>query len=239
MQDEDNERTLLHERAAAGDDLAQERAAITQAEKTLRVQRAELLRMMAELKKVQEAVRRQHLPELEALRKENAELRQALAEAEAGPAARELHPTSAQELEGLRAERELLRKLLAEKDSLLEELRQRPETPASREPIDTDTLEAELNQHRRQLEEERRKLAEEREQMRLRNQELDEATRELEMDHSRERAELARERTRLERLRDEVKAELERIQRDADVMSRLAPVQRLREQLVDRKSNET
>ena len=73
------------------------------------------------------------------------------------------------------------------------------------------------------------------EQLRFRNQELDEATREMEMEMSRESAELARERTRLDRLRDEVRHELERVQRDGGVRQSLVPVQRLREEMTQRK----
>ena len=67
--------------------------------------------------------------------------------------------------------------------------------------------------------------------MRSRNDELDEATREMELEMSRERAELARERQRLERLREEARLELERVQREAGVRDRLAPVQKLREEM--------
>jgi hypothetical protein len=56
----------------------------------------------------------------------------------------------------------------------------------------------------------------------------------MELDLSRERAELSRERQRLERLREEARQDLERLQRDAGVRERLAPVQRLREEMADK-----
>jgi hypothetical protein len=234
MQSQQNDAALTLAQAEPGD-LDQQRASIAEAQCVLRVQRAEIVRMMTELKQIQEAVRRQHDPEREVLRRENDELRRALAGAAVPPGRPAVPPEVVHEVEGLRADTELLRKLLAEKDALLKELRQQEPQGADQGPFDPDRVEAELNQFRRQLEEDRRKLTEERERLRVRNEELDDATRELEMEHSRERAELARERTRLERLRDEMKADAERIQRGAGVLNRLAPVQRLREQLVDRK----
>jgi hypothetical protein len=137
-------------------------------------------------------------------------------------------------LEKARGEAALLRELLAEKDALLAELQQRPAARIEEE-FDAESYEAELNQFRRQLEQDRTRLNEEIDQLRGRNQELDETTREMEMEMSRERAELSRERTRLERLREEVRAELERFQRDAGMRERLAPVNRLREELNDRR----
>ena len=110
--------------------------------------------------------------------------------------------------------------------------------PAKAEPAseaDVDSIEAELNEFRKQLEVDRQKLNAEIQQIRTRNEELDEATREMEMEMSRERAELARERQRLERLRDEVKVDLERLQRDGGMRESLAPVQRLREEMHNKK----
>jgi len=117
--------------------------------------------------------------------------------------------------------------------ALLEELRQQPsETPKAPAPVtDISTYEAELNDFQRQLENDRKKLNTEIEQLRARNVEMDEATREMELELSRERAELARERQRLDRLREEARLELERVQREAGVRDRLAPVQKLREEI--------
>jgi hypothetical protein len=101
--------------------------------------------------------------------------------------------------------------------------------------IDADSLEAELIRFRHQLEADRKALGKEMAQLRERNEELEEARREMELELSRERAELSRERTHLERMREEVRQDMERIQRDSEVRERLAPVQQLREQLINRK----
>jgi chromosome segregation ATPase len=131
----------------------------------------------------------------------------------------------------LGAENELLKQLLAEKDTLVEELRAQAAPKPAKSPSELERYEAELNQYRQQLETDRGKLTTEIEQLRMKNQELDEATRELEMEMSRERAELARERTRMERMRDELKVDMEKMQREMGVRESLAPVQRLREEM--------
>jgi hypothetical protein len=214
----------------AEDRLALRQAAVEQAERALRGQRAELLRMMTEVRRLQEVVRHGGDAEREALRRENEQLRHALAGRDQAAPAPALPPEAAEELDRLRGEARQLRLLVEEKDALLQELTRRP--PAGREASDLESYEAELNQFRLQLQEDRRRISDDLEQLRARKQELDTATREAEMELSRERAELARERTRLERLRDEVRIELERCQRDAAVLNRLSPVQRLREQLL-------
>jgi chromosome segregation ATPase len=234
MQSESNGLSPAADQGAAEDELARRRAAIAHAESTLRGQRGELLRMMAELKQLQEVVRSGQAPELEALRRENEELRRNLAERDQAQAAPALPPEVVAERDALRAEVDQLRRLVQEKDALLAQLKDRPAT-APRTASDLETYEAELNQFRLQLEEDRRRLNEELEHVRVRNQELDEANREMELELSRERVDLARERTRLERVRDEARAEMERFQRDAGVWNRLAPVQRLRDELTDRK----
>lgn len=158
------------------------------------------------------------------------------------------------ELEGVRQqfasiqkENDQVKKWLAEKDRMLadrdkqiaelERRASRSGTP-SNAVIDLETYETELNQERQQLEADRARLLAEMEQLRVRNTELDEATREMEMELSRERAELARERMRLDRLRDEVRAETERMQREAGVRESLAPVQKLREELNQKKAGD-
>jgi pSer/pThr/pTyr-binding forkhead associated (FHA) protein len=135
--------------------------------------------------------------------------------------------------EALREEIAFLRGLLQEKDALLEEV----QAPRERSLTESDMegYEAELNQFRLQLESDRQKLNKDIQQLRARNTEIDEAKRELELEMSKERAELARERTRLERLRDEMRQEIERVQREGGVRERLAPVQRLREEMSERR----
>jgi len=219
------------EQAEATTRLAQQRAALTQAEASLREQRAGLSRMMAELKQMQETIRNQQNADGEALRRENEQLHQLLAERDRERVeAAQAQPGDDQAARELRAENDLLRQLLQEKDALLGELRR--EAPKAPAPVtDVSTYEAELNEFQRQLESDRQKLNAEIEQLRARNVEMDEATREMELELSRERAELARERQRLDRLREEARLELERVQREAGVRDRLAPVQKLREEI--------
>jgi hypothetical protein len=140
--------------------------------------------------------------------------------------------------EELKATINLLRSLLQEKDGVIEDLQKRL-APRPGGDSDMDSYEAELNQFRLQLEADRGKLGKEIEALRARNTELDDATRELELEMSRERAELARERTRVERLREEMRLELERVQREAGMRERLAPVQKLREEIVERRQGPT
>jgi pSer/pThr/pTyr-binding forkhead associated (FHA) protein len=220
------------EQAEATGRLEQQRAALVQAEASLREQRAGLSRMMVELKQLQDAIRSQQNTDLENLRRENEQLHQLLAErdqqrVEAAPAS----SGEADSIQELRAEINLLRQLLQEKDALLEELRQQPSEPATAPISDIGAYEAELTEFKRQLEEDRKKLNAEIEHLRARNQEMDDATREMELELSRERAELARERQRLDRIREETRLELDKMQREAGVRDRLAPVFKLREQI--------
>ncbi len=202
-------------------------------DQSLREQRTELVRMMAELRSMHEAIRGQKPDDLERLRRENEQLRQLQVQHEEdshATAADIPEPAVFQELQELRSQNQQLRRLLEEKDSLLQGLRHEESAPGG-ELVDLESFEAELNQFRQQLEADRKKLNAERDQVRMRNEELDEATREMEMEFSRERAELARERTRLERLREEVRIEMDRIQRDSAMRESLTGVQRLRERL--------
>ncbi len=183
-------------------------------------------------------------PELEAARVENDVLRTLLHEHQQELAALRQHlgdvggraecdPAAA---EALRSENERLKQLLAEKDGLVEDLRARPASRPPKSANELESYEAELNAERKELELERAKLHTEIEQLRVRNEELDEATREMEMEMSRERAEMARERIRIERMREELKADMERMQREMSVRESLAPVQRLREELAQKKA---
>src|SRR5262249_16246256 len=212
--------------------------AITQAENAMREQRNVLTRMMTELRQIQENVSKQQCEELEALRRENEELRAALElrEHQQASAWADAPAPHADELNELRAGIDDLHRQLQEKDALLHELQEKQANPEDTpQPIgDVDAYEAELNQFRRQLEADRQALNQEIEQMRQRNTELDEATREMELELSRERAELSRERARVDRVREEVRLELDRMQRDNTVRERLAPVNRLKEEMSGR-----
>jgi septal ring factor EnvC (AmiA/AmiB activator) len=213
------------EQAEATARLAQQRAALAQAEASLREQRAGLTRLAAELKQMQDAIRQQQNAELEELRQENAYLHQLLEERDRqGPAPEDNgHLIGVPDLE---AEIERLQQLLTERDAQLDQVQQ----PPPKAPVgDIGTYEAELNEFQRQLEQDRKKLNAEIEQLRIRNEEMEDATRDMELQLSRERAELARERQRLDRMREETRQELERVQREAGVRDRLAPVLKLRE----------
>lgn len=160
------------------------------------------------------------------------------AQAAAVEAARAEAGRAREEADELRRHLSALEKTLAERDRQPQEPGRgvdRTKTPSSA-AVDLETYENELNQYRKQIETDRARLNGELEQLRQKNAELDEATREMEMELSRERAELARERIRLDRLREEVRAENERMQRDAGMRESLAPVQKLREQLNGKKA---
>lgn len=142
-------------------------------------------------------------------------------------------PAQAQEIE-------TLHHVLQQKDEEITTLKKQAAAAAnaSRGPLreaDLENYETELNQFRQQLEKDRNKLNAEIEQLRSRNAELDEAVREMEMEMSRERAELARERTRLDRLREEVRLEMERVQREGPVRESLVNVNKLREEMTQRR----
>jgi pSer/pThr/pTyr-binding forkhead associated (FHA) protein len=133
----------------------------------------------------------------------------------------------------LLAENGLLKQRLEEKNRLVEELSVKAQGPKTEN--DLERYETELNDLRRQLETDRKKLNNEVEMLRDRNKELDEAIREMEMEMSKERADLGRERIRLERVREEVKADTERLQRELAVRDSMAPVQKLRDELAQKK----
>jgi hypothetical protein len=234
------------EQADAGVLLEKQRASLNQADVALREQRSELARMMSDLRELQAAIKKQQGADVHALIQENEELRQVLGEYESRVAegtAKQAAGTSG-ELEEIKGENELLRKLLQEKESAELILRQQLEEmkneapakpPARAENMDLESYETELNQFRQQLESDRAKLNKEFEQLRLRNAELDEATREMEMAMSKERAELGRERIRLDRLREDVRSDVERVQREAGMRESLAPVNKLREEISQKK----
>jgi chromosome segregation ATPase len=219
---------LLNQEKVMAETQSETSAQREQAEKSLREQRAELVRMMADLRKMHDSIRSQKNADVQALLDENERLKIQLAHSPAG-AAGEPSPKLRAEIKELQEENLRLRDLLQEQRELLEELKNAPAAAPPRDNVDLDNYEAELNRYQQQLEADRQKLDEERQQIKVRNQELDEATREMEMEFSRERAELARERTRLERLREEVRVETERLQRDSGVRESLISVHRLRE----------
>jgi chromosome segregation ATPase len=180
-------------------------------------------------------------PELEVARAENELLHQLLKERESRleeleqQCAAAAAVASADEAESLRADNARLKHRLAENDEIMEELRDRAAPRPPKAASELERYEAELNEYRKQLEADRAKLTAEIERARGRNQELDEATRDMEIEFSRERAEIARERIRMERMREEIKADMEKMQRELSMRESLAPVQRLRDEIAQKK----
>jgi hypothetical protein len=222
--------------AETGDLLKQQQEALARAEAVMQEQQVALASMLAEWRQLQSPASPEPDPDVEKVLRENEELRQLLQERlYSEPAEPAAAPMLHQEVDTLRTENELLQKLLDEKDTELRQIRQQNPSTVDEMPAveDVDSYEAELVQFRRQLEAERQQLNREIAQIRTRNQEMEEATREIEMELSRERAEIARERIRLDRMREEIQTDLERLRRDGSMMERLAPVQKLREEIAE------
>jgi len=202
---------------------------ITRVVGALREQNTQLASMLSELQDAYGIARAQVQAELDSLRVERDELKQLLQEqvdaAEAG---------NGQESAGLQDEVARLRQLLEEKDAHISRLQTPRESTGRSGEADIEEYEAELNEFRRQLEADRQAVSQEMEQLRVRNQELQDAAREAELELSRERAQLARERVQLDRLRDEIRQELERAQRNAEADERMAPLQRLQQEVAGR-----
>lgn len=209
--------------AKEGEEFEQEKAA-------LREKHMELVHTLSELKEMHQNLVAEHRAEQESFQRQNAQLKQQLAERDnmlqelaGGPAGAE------NQLEELQRELTELGKQLEQKDALILALRGESSgslaLPSS--TGDTASYEIELNLFRRQLETDRRALNAEIRQVQARKAELDESVRETELELSRERAALARERGWLDRIRDEVRIELERVRREGDMRERLEPYQRL------------
>jgi chromosome segregation ATPase len=209
---------------------AKRQSGIIRAVGALREQNTQLAAMLGELQDAYGLARAQVQTELDSLRAERDELKQLLEEERVAGAAAADQPDA-----GLQAEVARLQQLLEEKEAHISQL-QGParENTGRSEGTDIEEYEAELNDFRRQLEADRQALNQEMDQLRVRNQELQDASREAELELSRERAQLARERVQLDRLRDEIRQELERAQRNAESDQRLAPIQRLQEEMVGR-----
>jgi chromosome segregation ATPase len=235
--------------------LGQQKAALAGAEESLREQRQQLDDLLAslqeagppvesvdagELERLREeneklrhgAAARSGVPDekLRQLKKENEELKQLVAVLEQGQS---LQPSAGTQDEAGEVQR--LRRLLAEKQAELDEFNRQAEEALGH--TEMGFVEAQLVEYRRQLETDRQKLNREVEQLRMRNQEMDEAIREMELEMSRERAELGRERQRLERMREDVRLEQERLQREAGMRERLAPVKNLREEITGKRQS--
>jgi chromosome segregation ATPase len=244
----------LQDQSAILERLGQQKAALAQAEETLREQRQNIDDLLTDMQEARTADVQAADGELQKLLEENAQLRQHAGQDETQDGRVQELQNENQDLKRLLAaleeERqraapvaevapagsddvERLRKQLAEKEAEIRQMNRETEEALGR--TDMNVVEVQLSEYRRQLEGDRQKLGREIEQVRMRNQELEEATREMELEMSRERAELARERQRLERLREDVRLEMERLQREAGMRDRLAPVQNLREEITGKR----
>jgi hypothetical protein len=95
--------------------------------------------------------------------------------------------------------------------------------------------EAELAQFRQELERDRELLNEQISELQIRFSELEQTSREAELQMSQERAQIARERTELTRLQEEIRHEQRRRDRKSGVRDRLAPLDRLKEELAEKR----
>lgn len=110
-------------------------------------------------------------------------------------------------------------------ERLRQQLQERP--PAPEIPPELSQYEASLNEFRDQL-------ATAQEQIKVHEDELDAKMKAAELTLSKERAELARQRALVERTRRDFLMELEHAEREAQQRERMAPVQRLKDELKGR-----
>jgi hypothetical protein len=171
--------------------------------------------------------------ELEHVRAENTQLRALCQELEQAlqEAAQQIQPDLQQQIREydavLEEKNEMIRQLhqqLKETQSAVEVAEARaaqappPRLPAGKIPCEEEllTLSEELERERRQLQEDEQTLMEQ--------------MREMEVSMARERAEMARQRNDLQRLQNEIRHELERLERDGGVQSK---IESLRSKLQD------
>jgi DNA repair exonuclease SbcCD ATPase subunit len=173
------------------------------------------------------------LSELEHVRVENDQLRALCKELEQAlqEAAQQLQPDLEQQIREydavLEEKNEMIRQLhqqLQETQAALEEAEARSAPAAPPRPqVGHAPCEQELLALSEELERERRQLQED-------EQTLMEQMREMEVSMARERAEMARQRNDLQRLQNEIRHELERLERDGGVQSK---IESLRSKLQD------
>src|SRR5262249_2259065 len=132
--------TLDTQGAQTAQTQAAERETLEQAQAALREQRAQLARMMADLKAMQQALRQQQPADVQKLLKENAELRERLLAHQAVPAASVPDAEALRELAELREEAHQLARRLQDADALIAQLKQAPRREG---PADLDNFEAE------------------------------------------------------------------------------------------------
>lgn len=174
--------------------------------------------------------------ELDQLRNENAELRNAVTElqqlVEEAAGGEQAWQDQQREFESLLEEKSEVIRSLHQK---LKEYQDRPEPkPVPREE-ELIGLSDELERERCNLQQERREFERERNQLKEDEDALMQQMREMEVSMSRERAELARQRSELQRLHGEIRHELEMAARDGALRERLAPLQRRHQDMLHRK----
>jgi chromosome segregation ATPase len=171
------------------------------------------------------ALEDQHEDELPRLRRENAQLRQKLAEAE-----RLLEQAAASEENWLERQKEY-EALLDEKSEVIRTLHikvQEIQAGAASGAVSKAAENEEVKKLKAELEEQRTQL------------EVDEETlmqqmRQMEMAMSRDRAEMARQRNELQRMQAELNHEIENASRDPALHDRLASMQRRQQETLNRK----
>jgi hypothetical protein len=177
-------------------------------------------------------------PELEALRTENAELREIVGEMN-----RLLESGTGQPLPEWEAKQKEYESLLEEKSEVIRELHQKlqelqqPAPPPKPLPSEGEmqSIFEELERDRAQLDAERRQIEEERGQLVEDEEALMKQMRDMEMSLARDRAELARQRNELQRLHNDIKHELELASRDGSLRDRLSTLQRRHQEINTRK----
>jgi hypothetical protein len=195
--------------------VGQQHDLVAAAKEKLGQQRQELLHLASALQAGWEATRSASRTKISELRLENRSLKNLVESLHE----REQRDRQARETT-FRLEIDTLQGQLREKEEILARLKAAPQTA----PSSTNGI---LSGEREQLEYDRRLLEGELEKAKA-------AARQAELEISRERAHLARERIELMRIKEEIRHELERAQRSAEVEQRLAPVQRLQDELIER-----
>jgi chromosome segregation ATPase len=164
------------------------------------------------------------------LQAENTELRSIIAdlqqELEAVSGKNENDWTERQkEYEGLLDEKtELIRQLhikIQEMEEQFRELQEHAAKPPTPKEEELMAMSEELERERCQLQQERRKLDEELRVYKEDSEALNGEMRQMEVQMARERADLARQRTEVQRISEEIRHELERIERNSGLNSRL------------------
>jgi hypothetical protein len=166
-------------------------------------------------------------PELDRIRRENAQLREIIAELK-----QQANERQSCENQEWRDRQKELEALVEEKTEVIRSLHQKlreqgglaAPAPLSNSPHKEDELLAlseELDRERCQLQQERRQLEEERQQFRDDEQLMTKQMRDMEVQMARERADFARQRNELTRIYDEIRREIDNIERNGLLNQRL------------------